>query len=92
MSPSSLTPPEFLDLQLDYWTAEAKQEVGPKDKLVKKDSKASLKSTFKSIQVSNVESSFFTFTWLLRATSDKGQKIAKLQKMDFVQTYPSEAY
>ena len=51
MSPSSIIPPEFLDLQIDYWTTEAKQEVGPRDKLVKKDSKASLKSAFKSIQV-----------------------------------------
>ena len=52
MSPSGVVPPEFLDLQIDYWTTEAKLETGPRDKLVKKDSKASLKSAFKSIQVS----------------------------------------
>ena len=51
MSPSAVVPPEFLDLQIDYWTTEAKQEMGPREKLVKKDSKSSLKSAFKSILV-----------------------------------------
>ena len=52
MSPSGVVPPEFLDLQIDYWTTETKQEMGPREKLVKKDSKSSLKSAFKSILVS----------------------------------------
>ena len=53
-APSPSMPPsaELLDLQVDYWTAVSKHE--PQDKaerLVKKDSKASLKCSFRSIMV-----------------------------------------
>ena len=51
MTKDSGSPSEFLELQLDYWTMERQGDLGPKDKLVKKDSKSSLKTTFKSVQV-----------------------------------------
>ena len=45
------SPPECLDLQLDYWNVDSKLELGPREKLQKKDSKASLKTTFKCVRV-----------------------------------------
>ena len=52
VSPATASPPEFLDLQLDYWTVPSKLEAPEKmERLVKKDSKASLKTTFRSVQV-----------------------------------------
>jgi hypothetical protein len=51
-SPAGSSPPEVVDLQLDYWTLPSKVEATDKsDRLVKKDSKTSLKTTFRSVQV-----------------------------------------
>ena len=51
-SPAGSSPPEMVDLQLDYWTIPTKLEsVDKSERLIKKDSKTSLKTTFRSVQV-----------------------------------------
>ena len=51
-SPAGTSPPEMVDLQLDYWTVPTKLEsVDKAERLIKKDSKTSLKTTFRSVQV-----------------------------------------
>lgn len=54
-SPAAGLPQEVVDLQLDYWTAPGKQDVVDRtERLQKKDSKISLKTTFRCVQVSRL--------------------------------------
>jgi len=87
MSPSATSmSPELLDLQLDYWTTTMRPEISDKERMIKKDSKASLKTTFKCVQVSRLPplqgpwelaSSALT---LMVVTKEKKQKIMRLGK------------
>ena len=51
-SPASSQPPaELLELQLDYWSLPRPDNQDKLERLQKKDSKSSLKTTFRSVQV-----------------------------------------
>ena len=80
---TSITPSvELLDLQVDYWTAASRHEPQEKtERLIKKDSKASLKCSFRSIMVYRFPQSVGltgeispTSLQLLMITKEKKQK------------------